>query len=57
MSAMRKDIRKKGMGQRFSQLTCKGWRKSMDNVYTTPLQSLTVCNPQKLTLSINTKLG
>jgi hypothetical protein len=56
MSAMCKDIRKKGLAWRFSQLTWEGWRKPTYNVHTTSLQSFTVCNPQKLTLRINTKL-
>jgi hypothetical protein len=56
MSAMCKGIRKRGMTQRFSQMTWKGWRKLTYNVYTTSLQSFTVCNPQKLTLSTNAKL-
>jgi hypothetical protein len=56
MSAICKEIRKKGMAQRFSQLTWKGWRKPTYNVQTNSLQSFAVCNPQKLILRINTKL-
>jgi hypothetical protein len=47
MSAMCKDVGKKGMAQRLSHLTWEGWRKPKDNVSATSFQSFTVCNPQK----------